>query len=131
MDIASHYGKIRQLLGLALVLYALSAVFHYTQSQRFGDSQDGVRDFSRSLNQQLQIKSGSVVASANMDPWVARTVSRLAVRLPEGQLVGYRYRDNALQVKTRGPDHLVDVRDIVRYAPVRKAEDGWYHIRFE
>ena len=131
MDIASHYGKIRQLLGLALVLYALSAVFHYTQSQRFGDNQDGVRDFSRSLNQQLQIRSGSVVASANMDPWVARTLSRLAVRLPEDQLVGYRYRDNALQVKTRGPDHLVDVRDIVRYAPVRKAEDGWYHIRFE
>ena len=131
MNIARHYWKTRQLLGLALVLYALSALFHYSQSLRFGDSQDGVREFSRSLNQQLRNKSGAVVASANIDPWVARTVSRLAVRLPENQLVGYRYRDNALEVKTLGPDALVDVRDIVTYAPVRKAEDGWYHIRFE
>ncbi len=131
MDIASRYSQIRQLLGLILVVYALSALFHYSQSQNFGDSQNSAKEFSRALNQQLRVKSGAVVASANIDPWVGATLGRLAVRLPEGQLQGYRYRDNVLQVKTRGPESLVDVRDIVTYAPVEKKADGWYHIRFE
>ncbi len=131
MNWVAIYDLSKRFLIALLIIYALLWIFHYYQVSKITSEQETARQFTMELNRHLQLKAGEIIKNNGIHPLVASTLLRVSNRLPDGNITGYRYQDNILQLKisNAGSDPLVHVRDIINYADVY-AKDGWMNVAF-
>ncbi len=120
----SAYYIIIVVFIISVGLFALSVNYKTSYTTLLIEKRDAKREFVITLSNELRRKAGVVISKNNFDPILPNTILRVMLRTPENYIASYKYSGN-LVINAAQSGNVIDLRDIIRYAPVQKVQNSW------
>ena len=118
------------LFTVALFAYVFSAWNNLYNVDLFDQSKQEYATFQSSLNQQLRLKAGALIASNNLSPLLDKTLLRIVLGLSQEQIRGYRYTiENGFEVNVLDGNSVILLSDVVNYVDLTPTEgSSWVRV---